>query len=555
MRRNAYSWWILGVVLCGAVYLRLRGLDWALPSTELPHFPFQPDERFTIDNLRSVVPSEGRLSPGDAHREGPFAYLFLYAAMVVSKWLGWVNVYPSQAVPYDAEYGRLMFIARAVTAIFSTLTVGMITWIVRRITGSVPLALLGGALSAAIPFEVIYAHYGRPHVIANFFLAVTLYYSLGVLDRHRRRDFILAGFFSGVSAATRYNCGPVVLVPFLFAVFDRNRKQRLIDAGLYLCVGLLIGLIVADPFLITNFSEVKRQMAIQAQYAASDEFSISQLLSLSRVWSYVSDLIPHGGFPTLWLLWMAATVFSFFERKHKALSRSIGVFVLVYTYLMAKGYVIPVFVRAVLPLMPFMTVLSVLFCSWIWKKAESSIPHRGLLIAALGLVVSPTALFTLSYVSAMSREDPRYQLLDFFQKDHPGSSIRIGAMTYPYAWFVYKPILGIDPDSNATMGRFGGKEFSLIERPTIDRQGSPIDAVDYYLLSGFEWQEIQSLDAHRAWLEDTGRYEYVTTIQNPIRILNRDLTDHPFPHDMRYPFPIFMLFKPTHASLRNAQAR
>src|SRR5205814_6141601 len=75
-------------------------------------------------------------------------------------------------------------------------------------TGLLAAALLGVNF---LHFQL--SHVGLNDVPACFFLIAALLPSLRLLKAPRRRDFLLAGLFAGLAAATKYNFGIVLAAP------------------------------------------------------------------------------------------------------------------------------------------------------------------------------------------------------------------------------------------------------------------------------------------------------------------------------------------------------
>ncbi len=76
-----------------------------------------------------------------------------------------------------------------------------------------------------------------------------------------------------------------------------------------------------------------------------------KLFDLEPVWEYFSVLIPYATYPILWLVIYLAVLYAVFRRSLSHIVLPLCLFTALYTYPMAKGYIV-IFARQVTLLLP-----------------------------------------------------------------------------------------------------------------------------------------------------------------------------------------------------------
>ena len=524
-----------------AAYLRITGLTWGL-TTGYGHFRnFHPDEFLSLRGVLQVDLLRGRIKAPAAYFEGTFNY-YLWAipqaALNLSSNTGLTST-ASKKMETEG-HASLLYICRWMSVLFDLSVVVVVFLAIREVTRNFYPSLLGAFVYAILPMQVIYAHFMRTHLLANLLWAMVIWLSLKFRKRQRWWMIFIVGCISGLGAATHYPVGIIVIVPcfyFLFQRFDNLSNWRIrfwkrvkcfVAGPVWLiALGFLLGLFIGQPELFFDSRAVANEITnYMSRYASLHEFKASSLLNLSTVWESVSFLIPYSMYPILWLLPYCAVCYLCFRRRLYSKSLPILLVSLLYLYFMSKGYVVPIFARAMMLLFPGLCILIGLAFDdllLLWRKRPIIVT---LLTGALLPFVMPSIVFDLAYVRAMRQKDPRSALREDLEKLIGDATVTVGV--FKFGGYFYTVMPAVEPLKS--------------QRVTVQLQ-DPGQKADIFL-AGFP------VPINPAWsgtiiseVERQGRFRYEKSYVVRPRVLGRELQLARFPSDMTYPFPTILLFR------------
>lgn len=98
----------------------------------------------------------------------------------------------------------LMLIARFVCALAGVWVSAALMLVLHRAGLPVAGCLVAGGLHALSGLYLEYSHHVRPDFLQSLMILGALYHALGVLERGRTRDYVLAGGFCGLATACKY---------------------------------------------------------------------------------------------------------------------------------------------------------------------------------------------------------------------------------------------------------------------------------------------------------------------------------------------------------------
>jgi dolichyl-phosphate-mannose-protein mannosyltransferase len=537
MRMRAAWALLIAIVALGAA-LRLTGITWGVPTAASPHVPFHPDEPWAMQVLGQIDPGRGDLDPEEAHREGTLSYHLWYATAAALRAAGVVDKLPHELRGFDRDYARILIAGRIVTVLFGLGTIVIVFLAARRMAARPLAAVLAALLIAVTPFEVVYAHYLRPHVIADFFVALAIYAATFLAASRRPIPHLLVGLACGLATAARYNVVLVALVPIAVVGWrelvarrgDAPLRRRLLTftgASFLVGAGVPIGLFAGDPHLFLAWREVKPQVMLQASYMAADQLRGVGILSLGRIGVYLEWLIPYGTLPLLWVLYYAAVPYALARRELRRFAVPLVLYLVVYLFVMAKGYYLPLFIRAALPMFPAFALVAALAVDDLVARLRAA--RRVVATAAVALVVGASLFYDCAYVRGMSADDPRTQLAAYLSGPGVPRDVRLGVLPSDWDYFLIRPTLDVLPD----------RHVSYVVRS--DFAAGP--ALDYVLLFAFIPENYPAARATIQHLEKSGKYALAATFATPLRLAGIELGFRRNPHDLVYPFPTLYLLR------------
>ena len=216
---------LLPLILAVALGLRLYGIGWS------DVYGFHPDERsiyMRADCMYDVLSETPGYAEGDCFRNNPGmepgapsigAALDADRSPLNPHWfpLGSILIYLIVVVRLIFEpltdLGSLLnmgYIGRSITAVADVGTVFMVYLLGKRMF-SRRVGLLASALVAVAVVHIQHSHFYRPEPLQVFFMAVSFWYMLQVVERRRLRDSLLLGIFVGLTFAAKVSVLPLLL--------------------------------------------------------------------------------------------------------------------------------------------------------------------------------------------------------------------------------------------------------------------------------------------------------------------------------------------------------
>jgi 4-amino-4-deoxy-L-arabinose transferase-like glycosyltransferase len=295
----------LGGILLLALALRLWGIKYGLP------FGYQIDEERVYVRKAARMLDAGTINPHYMHN--PPLLTYLLEAVFAVRYGGQEAHRLIGEVP---DRGGLFLIGRIVVALIGTVAVWL-TFVAGRRFFDRRSGLLAALLMAVAFLPVFYSHVALNNVPAMAAALASLAGTAAVLRRGRTRDYVVAGAFAGVAAATKYLDG-IVLVPLLTAAVlaPRGSGSPSLRNGLALVFGCaLAAFVVLNPYALIKPAHFIGSLDVQGdvvekhKYGEDPDAGIAYYLR-TFTWGL-------GWLPALAALWGA--VLLWFEDRRRAL--------------------------------------------------------------------------------------------------------------------------------------------------------------------------------------------------------------------------------------------
>ncbi len=433
MQQGVYRYrWTIGIVIVTAIALGLRlwGIEWGLPNT-LHYFSYHTDE--------TVVLEVSRTSPGGlnlfAGQILPHFYdypsLQFYLVNIV---LSVTNAYLPSPHPGGSPVQLLYtgyLVGRLLTVLMGTGTVWALWAFGRRVYGEAA-GLLGALLLAITPLHAQHSHFLTVDVPATFWLVLTLLWSAKALsDESKVRALVIAGFFAGFAAATKYNCA-LVMLPVLVAVFLPGKSDlksaKSLKLGLcILVVGVsLIGYLIGCPGTLLESSRFVADFHKEAVHVSSQQELWFQGTGIGW-WYIISRNLADGmGLPLL-IASLAGAVYA--VRKREA--GDLLTISLALPYYLLVGSAVSRYARYEIPLLP---VLALWAARLLIDSSLLVVKTQRLAIqAATAAIVLATASSTAVLLLPMSQPDNRDRAAAWLFTHVPTSTL-VGTPVEPWFW-------------------------------------------------------------------------------------------------------------------------
>lgn len=283
---------LLLFVLAFAVLIRLIGITHGFP------FITHADEPALVRSAFGIG-----FNPNPAHFDWPHLHYYLNYAIyyVFIKFRGLLQFLDLRGVlePTFPLVWRDPLIFYFISRVFSAL-LGAFTVIPVYLAGSSlfnrKVGLLSAVALAVLPFHVWHSHYALIDVPTTFWLAWGLYFSALILKSGDIKNYLLAGFFIGLSASTKYNGGlAAVMVPlahFLRVAGSKDEKIASVNGFIMLVLSGLfafLAFVLGTPYSILDY---KTFIISDSPEGALWQFNnVGKILFVYHVKQFFKDLV------------------------------------------------------------------------------------------------------------------------------------------------------------------------------------------------------------------------------------------------------------------------
>ena len=330
--------------------------------------------------------------------------------------------FTNQESPDRVRY--VYFTARILSVLASCLTLYLV-WLLGARWFSDLTGLLAVCVVAVAPMAIQLAHFYTVDGLFTLLILATVYVLLRALERPDWRWYVLTGIVIGLSAAIRLiglSAGLILLVGHI----TRQRQLKAILTPSIWLAGLstVLCLLALQPFLVLDrdltFQDTNPYgLGFAMDWARGEFLTIWSLVDIHTIpylhhWSH---LWPLGvGWP-LTILFVFGLSYSLWKIDHQKglILLWIGIYFYVIGGLQAKP------IRYLLPLLPFLALLSADFCVW-FIRSPQFVRVRKLAIGICAAVFMYSTIYGVAFASLYTREDSRIQAARWIDQHIPANS-------------------------------------------------------------------------------------------------------------------------------------
>ncbi|NPA90394.1 MAG: hypothetical protein GXO55_02915 [Chloroflexi bacterium] len=429
LKQHRYAIGLLVVTLVAAGF-RFYGFWWGYP------YSFHGDESFVFTmtlRLDRHFRETGSWNPQvSTYGSLPFYVL----------WLSWRLANALLQVlghPFGWDTAPIVLVGRLISATLGTLTVSALYFLGKRLWHPA-IGLLGAAFLAIAVSPLRESHFYAVDTMMVFWAVLAMVFAAGVLKWGRKRDYVWTGILSGLSLSTKA-AGLPLLVPLVTShllrvgAFSlrpfRLDVRRVFDRQLALMLGTALGLfLLINPWPIVD---ARNYWAHNANYALATQFDVVRgayrpfyTMHFEHTLPYIYHLVNPllwGLGPLLELVGLIGVLYSM-RKAWQGDKGDLLVLAWVIPYGLIIGSWYAKFVRYVLPLLPFISLLA---ARWLIPWAQDfRRPRRYLARGLIVLTLGTTLFYALAYMNIYRQPDTRLQALAWI-REHipPGSTILV----------------------------------------------------------------------------------------------------------------------------------
>ena len=471
---------LLLLILAVALSLRLYGIGWD------QGYGFHPDERsiyMRADCMyRVLTQTQGfesydcfKNNPGmESGFPSPLTFFDAEKSPLNPHWfpLGNLLIYLIVAIRLVLEpfldlssLLSMAYIGRSIMAIADVGTVFIVYLLGRRIYGT-RVGLLAAALVALAVVHIQNSHFYRPEPLLIFFLMVSFWSMLQVLERRRMRDWVLLGAVVGLTFATKVSVLPLFVPLVLVVAFRLNTTpggtwsgppalrdtNRVAVQALVAAVVALVAFFIATPYALLDIGDFVGDITFQtnevAKTAGKVPFTVQYIGTTPFLYELRQTSVWGLGIPLGIVAWsglLFALIIAGKALLEAGFRPGSGVRA-PRGELLLLAWVVPNiillsafetrFLRYIFPIIPFLVLMGSAMLFWLLDRARGlslsppPLPQtwvRGTLVryapsAALGaiaLVVAATAFYALAFETIYSRPHTAIQASAWINENIP----------------------------------------------------------------------------------------------------------------------------------------
>lgn len=464
---------LLALILAVGLGLRLHGINWD------SGYGFHPDERSIYlragcmydlltesPGFQNCIQDFPDTEPGlpslgvflDAERSPLNPHWFPLGSILI-----YVLVLLRSIIELFVDVGDLdmRYAGRLLSALADMGTVFMVYVLGKRMY-SRNVGLLAAALTALAVVHVQSSHFYRPETFSVFFILISFWAMLRMVEHRRLRDSLLLGSLVGLAVAPKVSVLPLVLpLALAYGYWALNSAggrwagitphilgRMLANAGLAGLCALAV-FFVLTPYALLDFTAFIGDLAAQAnmaRHAGQWPFTIQYVDTPAFLYQIQQTTVWALGTPLGLVAWLSIPFTVVIAFRSSANRRA---------DLLLLAWVVPQFIfletfevhflRYVFPLMPFMILMGARLLLWLvdWCRAASvrygpaiyaghlaldkikgvalrELPK--LAIALVALVVIATGFYSVAFQSIYANDHPAVAASQWIQQNVPASA-------------------------------------------------------------------------------------------------------------------------------------
>ncbi|WP_261390692.1 glycosyltransferase family 39 protein [Caenibius sp. WL] len=265
LRKAGPARWIapalLLAILALAAALRLHGIAFGLPALNDPDEPLFMMTAF--DMLRNRT-----LNPGWFGHPGTITLYCLALVCLAVGMLGMLTGRFAGAEGFaEAVYADpgIVFLPARLFVMACALVCIVLTYRIGKRLGGERIGLIAAAMLAINAVHIEYSQIIRTDMQASVFMLLGALSALAILRDGRERDYVLAGLWVGLAAATKWPAALIAIAPLCTGFARLRAGQREWDLVILFAIAAVATLFLASPYLLLDYPAVLRDLAGEAR--------------------------------------------------------------------------------------------------------------------------------------------------------------------------------------------------------------------------------------------------------------------------------------------------
>lgn len=303
---NVHKWpfVLIGLILIMGLIVRLIGINHDLP------FVYDPDEPTFVTNAGAILSSRS-LNPDWFGHPGTttiYSLAALYASLYA---VGRITGMFQSAAEFQQAYHQdptLLYLSGRFMIVAFSLGVILLVFLIARRLFNTAVAALAALFIAITPLFVNYSQLIRTDIQMIFWLLLAFWFCLSILEKGNWRDYILAGFLTGIAVVTKFPAAILIFIVLLAHLLRKNwqlkEQTKLLASG----AACLLAMFISSPFLFLDYQKALSDLLFESRSVHLSH--TGEGLFLDLIW-YVQTPLAYSftiiglvliGFGIVWLV-------------------------------------------------------------------------------------------------------------------------------------------------------------------------------------------------------------------------------------------------------------
>ncbi len=417
---------------------------------------YHPDEEYTLKNLSHIHPRRFDFDTKNYIYPPFFAYQIGFGILLDS--LCHFSPLKQDIFFYlknPEQFAKIYLAGRYIVVLFALLTILFVYLIGKRIYNE-RVGILSSLFLAVTPLFVIQSHYIKPDIPLAFWVILSFYFALSIIETKRLKYYIFSGVAAGLAMGSKYP-GILAIFPIIVAHFIGQRGLKKIRPLLVAGFVTIFSFFLTSPYPLIHFSRLRHDLFWTA--GAVDIFSFCHLFD-SLVY-YPITMFLYAISPFLFLLIFASIFFALRLHTSKEFFLFSGILPFIFLMLSVKlgseTYGLPAY--------PFLAILAGNFFDISIFKRKISIFTKLILLFT---IITVAFGYTFSFERIAKDSDIRMEASYWIEENIPKGA-KIGMDRYPV---IYR-MPSINPNKYVIKA---GNIKELLD-----------EGIDYYILISDSW--------------------------------------------------------------------
>lgn len=372
---------------------------------------------------------EGKLpfNPGWFHKPPFHTYFNYFLSDAPIRFLGKIiNLEPNYLEVIKFLWSRIL------TYFLFLGSILLVFQITRKSFGTFPARIVAIAFATSAGF-IAHSNFLTADIPVMFWMLVALYFSQNILLNQKLSNYILAGFFTGIATATKYNglaIGITIVVAHILSFSSSSWrslpwKQMILSKKLLLgLLMVIVGFVVGNPFSVLDYRNFKADFIYN--YTVTPVYEGQTGHSYGYFFSRIIEIIGIPSFLICLIAFLFALYLTLANREQRIERATI---LLLFSAVLLYYYKFAAFprleTRFVLPIVPLWLLLS----APLWNK----IKLNKIAVSVILIVILSYNAICSFYLGKRFLEEPRALAEVWVQQNIPDNS-SIESDLYSPSW-------------------------------------------------------------------------------------------------------------------------